>query len=57
MSGPFGGLSISEKKKSVTSNVALCVLCMRVLHGDLQVIYRSIFFSTVFHIALFLVCE
>ena len=43
MSGPFGGLSISEKKKSVISDVALCVLCMWVLHGDLQVIHRSIF--------------
>ena len=34
----FGGLSISEKKKSVISDVALFVLCMRVLHvqGDLH---------------------
>ena len=50
MSGPFGGLSISENKV-VISDVALCVSCMRGLHGDLHVRQRSI------HIALFLVCE
>ena len=37
MNGSFGGFSISEIK-SVNFKVALCALCMRVLHGDLQVI-------------------
>ena len=36
----FGRFSISEKKKnSVLADEALCVLCMQVLHGDLQVIH------------------
>ena len=35
-------------KKSVISDVALCVLCIRVLHGDLQVIHSDFqLFSTV----------
>ena len=41
MSGPFGGLSISEKT-FVISDVALRILCLLVLQNDLQVIHRSI---------------
>ena len=40
---PFGGFSISEKKKSASSDVALCILYLQILHVDLQVIHRSIF--------------
>ena len=34
----FGCFLISGKKSKIF-DVALCVLCIRVLHGDLQVIY------------------
>ena len=45
----FGRFFISKKKKkkSVISDVAVCVLCMRVLHSDLRVIHGNFqLFST-----------
>ena len=30
-----------KKKKSAISDVDLCVLCMQILHGDLQVIHSD----------------
>ena len=53
----FGKFSISKKKeKNAIAYIALCVLCMRVLHGGLQVASDTWWFSTVFHIALLFWC-
>ena len=45
----YFGRFLSSEKQSVISDVALCVLCMRVLHGDLQVINGGFqLFSTLY---------
>ena len=56
--GPFGGiifwqifdfLKKKKKKKSLISDIALCVLCMLVLHGDLQVIHGDLHLFSTLH--------
>ena len=54
MSRPFGGFTFWQtfnfrEKKSVISYVALCVLCMQVLQGDLKVIQDAFQLFSIFH--------
>ena len=54
MSGPFGGFSISEKKKKIhdiwRSPILGCLMCAVLLqHSDLQVIHNDFqLFSTLY---------